>query len=492
MRNSVINSFRFHFAIFLLCFTAQQGVFAQQTEDSLRLNELRRLRDQLTLDQGLRNADALVVIGERAVAEAVRRLVGLEIMLSNGSTIRVTSVESELKTAAALMKIGLQAKSSVIVNLQLLGRIHSGEIARNALRLPIQVTDVKLANGPFSSLLIKTLLGDWLKPQTWNDELPAIELPLEISETMQIQASKFDVAGEMPMEISTPAFESPLKFSFTSLLILNRRAVLALQLDRSGAGVIQTSYASANHNDPLALESEIEQLTQDLNGNGDLRIRIGRRVLSRMLTQIATAQKTDFDIRLKQGRLRTEEVTAIVNITNYTDVEGGKGRADVTDLSIDRIADGRVHMRLSGQGELDPQLKGREYGIPYRLSPHVTFAIQDQIIPLQFASEGEQAIMRALPGATFPIKMRISTKIAGRDLGINRTVVVEAGRWLNRIELPSFLGREIPLPRRLELDAGGNFYVTKKQSLIYTLSNLRLGGTEDALDITADVKLSTP
>jgi len=492
MGSLVIKALRFYFALILLCFAARQAAFAQQTEDSLRLSELRRLRDQIVLDQGLRSADALVVMTERAVAEAARQLVGLEIVLSNGSTIRVTSVESELKTAAALVKIGLQAKSSVTVNLQLSGRINSGEVAKDTLRLPIRVTDVKLGNGLFSSLLVKTLLGEWLKPETWNDELPAIELPLEIAETMRIPASKFDVAGEMPMEISTPAFESPLKFSLVSLLVLNKRAVLALRLDRNAASVIQTSHASANHDDPLALEGEIEQLAKDLNGNGDLRIRIGRRVLSRMLTQIAAAQRTDFDIRLKQGRVRAEEVNAIINITNYTDVEGGQGRADITDLSIDRIAEGRISVRLSGQGELDPQLKGREYGIPYSLSPHVTFAIQDQIVPLEFAGEGERVILRALPGATFPIKMRISAKVAGRDLGINRTVAVEAGRWLNRIELPSFFGREIPLPQRVEIDAGGNWYVTKHRKLNYTLGNLRLAANEDALDIIADLKLTTP
>lgn len=492
MGSLVIKGLRFYFTLFLLCFAAQQAAFAQQTEDSLRLSELRRLRDQLVLDQGLRNADALVVMNERAVAEAARQLVGLEIVLSNGSTIRVTSVESELKTAAALVRIGLQAKSSVTVNLQLSGRINSGEVAKDTLRLPIQVTDVKLGNGLFSSLLVKTLLGDWLKPETWNDELPTIELPLEIAETMRIPAGKFDVAGEMPMEISTPAFALPLKFSLASLMVLNKRAVLALQLDRNAASVVQTSYASANHDDPLALEGEIEQLAKDLNGNGDLRIRIGRRALSRMLTQIAAAQKTDFDIRLKQGRVRAEEVNAIVNITNYTDVEGGQGRADITDLSIDRIADGKIHVRLGGQGELDPQLKGREYGIPYSLSPHVTFAIQDQIVPLEFAGDGERVILRALPGATFPIKMRISANVAGRDLGINRTVAVEAGRWLNRIELPSFFGREISLPQRVEIDAGGNWYVTKHRKLNYTLGNLRLAANEDALDIIADLKLTTP
>jgi hypothetical protein len=486
------NSARLHFVLVLLCFSALRAAFAQPPQDALRLNELRRLRDQIALDQGLRHADALIVMNERAVAEAARQLIGLEIVMSNGSTIRVTSIESELKTAAALVKIGLQAKSSVTVNLQLSGRINSGELTKDALRLPVRVTEVKLGNGLFSSLLVKAMLGEWLKPETWNDELPAIELPLEFAETMQIPASKFEVAGELPMEIATPAFESPLKFSLTSLLALNKRAVLALRLDGNAASVIQASYAGSNHNNPAALESEIEELAKDLNGAGDLRIRIGRRVLSRMLGGIAAARKTDFDIHLKPGRVRVEEVSAIVNITNFTDVEGGQGRADVSDLAIERIADDALHVRLSGQGEVDARVKGREYGIPYSLSPHLTFAIQDQIVPLQFVSEGERVILRATPGAMFPIKVRISMTVAGRDLGINRTVAVDAGRWLNRIELPSFFGREIPLPQRVEVDADGNWSVTKQRKLNYTLANLRLSAGVDALEIVADVKLSTP
>jgi hypothetical protein len=479
-------------SIIVFFFFVRIAAFAQQAEDSLRLGELRRLRDQLALDQAARNADVLVVINERALAEAARQLIGLEVVLSNGGTIRVTSIESEWKTAAALVKIGLQAKSSVTLNLQLIGRINSGELDKDSLRLPVRVTEVKLANGLFSSMLIKTIFGDWLKPETWNDELPAIELPLELSEAMQIPASKFEVAGDLPMEISTPAFQPQLKFALTSLFVLDKRAVLALRMNGAGASAIQTSYASENNNDPLALESEIESMAKDLSGAGDLRIRLGRRVISELLAQIATAQQNDFDIRLKPGRIRAEEVNAIIDFLNYTDVEGGQGRADISALGIDRIAGGNIHLRMNGQGELDVRLRGREYGIPYSLSPHVAFAIRDQILPMQFASENDRIVLRASPGASFPIDLRISTKVAGREIGIDRKVAVQADRWLNRIELPAFFGREIPLPRRVEVDADGNWRVAKTQKLNYTLGNLRLSASDDTLDIVADVKLSTP
>src|SRR5262249_26100228 len=223
-----------------------------------------------------------------------------------------------------------------------------------------------------------------------------------------------------PMEISTPAFQSPMKFAITSLLVLNKRAVLAMHIDRNAASSIQTSHTSVHNNNPITLENEIERFSQHLNGNGDLRIRLGRRLISQILTQIAQAQVTDFDIRLKPGRMRSEEVSAIVKITNYTDIEGGQGRADLTGLSIDRISDGKVNLNLSGQGELDVRLRGREYGIPYRLSPHVTFAIKDQFVPLQFTNDDKGLFLRAVPGATFPIEFRISTSVAGRALGINR------------------------------------------------------------------------
>lgn len=474
----------------LLCFAGTQFVFGQQIGPAERLNELRSLRDQLQLTNSLRDADVVVTLNEHVISEAAQQLVGLEFALANGSLLKLTSVEAELKPAAAIVKIGIQAKSSTTVNLQLIGRINSGEIEKDSLRLPLRVTEVKLMNGRLSSLFLKTIFGEWLKPETWSDELPALEIPAEISETMRIPAGRFDVAGELPMEISTPDYQAPLKFAVMSLLVLDKRIVIALRMDQNAANVIQTSFASGNDNDPAALESEIARLSEGLTAGRDLSVRVSRRIINALLAQMTAAHNADFDIRLKRGRIRSEEVNVIVDITNYTDVEGGEGRADVTQLNIERITDGKIEVRLSGQGELDARVSGREYGIPYTLSPHVTFSIKDQPLPLEFFSEEKKGFLRAAPGSTLPISVRFNLNIAGQDFSFSRRSVAQADKWLNRIELPSFFDREISLPRKMEIDAGGNPHVTEKRKLGYTLSNVRAGAKDDAIEITADVKLN--
>ncbi|MGE0130108.1 MAG: hypothetical protein AB7U82_18645 [Blastocatellales bacterium] len=493
-----VTSKRLRLAIVLLatifCFAEAQFAFGQQISPAERLNELRRLRDQLQLTGSLRDADVVVILNERAISEAAQQLVGLEFLLSNGGVLKLTSVETELKPGAAIVKIGIQAKSSTTVNLQLISRINSGELEKDSLRLPLRVTDVKLMNGGLSSLFLKTIFGEWLKPETWSDELPAIEIPAQFSETMRIPAGRFDVAGEMPMEISTPDYQVPLKFAVTSLLALNKRAVIALRVgqDAPAANLIQTSFAGANDNDPAALEDEIARLSEGLSASGDMRVRVNRRVINTLLAQMATAQNTDFNISLKRGRIRSEEVNVIVNVTNYTDVEGGEGRADITQLNIERIADGKIEIRLTGQGEMDARVNGREYGIPYTLSPHVSFSIKDQSLPLEFFSEEKKMFLRAAPGSTLPINVRFTLKVAGQDFSFSRQSVAQADKWLNRIELPSFFDREISLPRKMEIDAGGNPYITEKRSLGYTLSSVRAVAKDDAIEIIADVKLNPP
>ncbi|MDX2034179.1 MAG: hypothetical protein SF339_26120 [Blastocatellia bacterium] len=468
------------------------SVAAGQIDEAARLDELRRLRDHLQVTASLRDSDAVVVVNERLIAEAARQFIGLEVALANGSTVRVTSVEAELKTAAALVKIGLQAKSSVTVNLQLLGRINGGEIENGVLRLPYRIMEVRLANGLFSSLLIKSRLGEWLKPETWNDELPALELPLEISDVLRIPAGRYDVQGDLPMEITSSALQAEAKLTITSLLVLEKRAVLALQLAGAEPRAIPVSFGGANDRDPRALETEIESLAARLNVDADLRLRLGRRFLSSVLAQFAGAQTRDFDIKLKPGRVRTEEVSAFVKITNYTDIESGEGLADIRELGLDQIAEGRIQLRLQGLGELDTRLRGKEYGIPYSFSPRVNFAIRDQSLPLQFVTENGRLLLRPLSGTTLPMQLRFSTNVAGQEIGINRTIVLQADRMFNRIELPAFFGRELPLPRRIEIDANGGYQVTKHQKLNYLLGNLRINANEDVLDVLADVKLSTP
>jgi hypothetical protein len=177
----------------------------------------------------------------------------------------------------------------------------------------------------------------------------------------------------------------------------------------------------------------------------------------------------------------------IVNVTNYTDVEGGEGRADVTRLDVESIAGGKITVRLSGQGEVDARLRGREYGVPYAISPHISFSIKDQTLPLEFVGEGKKIFLRAAPGATLPIDAQFNLKIAGHDVRFDRRSVAQADKWLNRIELPSFFDREISLPSKIKIDPGGRPRIIESRNLGYTLSNMRVGAKDDAIEINADV-----
>ena len=500
MRNPTSKRIRLSFVVFstILClFIEAHTAFGQQISGFDRLNELRRLRDQLQLNDPLRDSDVVVILSERSISEAAKRLVGLEFLLSKGGVLKLTSVESELKTAAAVLKIGIQAKSSVTMNLQLTARINSGEFERGALRLPLRVTDVKLMNGGLSSLILRTLFDEWLDPKTWDKKLPEIQIPMEIAETLRVPAGRFDVAGDLPMEISTPEYQAPLKFAVTSLLALDKRAVVSLRLNQdSPAKPIPASYvgdiADANAVDPMALEDEIARMSEGLKPAGDFRAVLSRRLINALLGNMTGAHNADFDIRLKRGRIRSEEVKVIVNVTNYTDVEGGEGRADVTQLDVESIADGKVTVRLSGQGEVDARLRGREYGVPYAISPHMSFSIKNQPLPLEFVGEGKKIFLRAAPGSTLPIDAQFNLKVAGHDVRFDRRSVAQADKWLNRVELPSFFDREISLPRKIKLDAGGHPHITESRNLGYTLSNMRVGAKDDAIEITADVKLDQP
>src|SRR5262249_48159807 len=175
---------------------------------------------------------------------------------------------------------------------------------RGALKLPLRVTDVKLLNGGFSSLILKTLFGEWLDPKTWDKKLPEIEIPMEIAETMHVPAGRFDVAGELPMEISTPEYQAPLKFTVTSLLALDKRAVVSLRLGQDvQAKPIPVSDAGdgadASAVDPMALEDEIARMSERLKSSGDFRAVLSRRLINALLAQMTAAHNADFDIHLK-------------------------------------------------------------------------------------------------------------------------------------------------------------------------------------------------
>lgn len=470
-----------------------------QKPDPQQLVELRRLRDELKATDSLRTADAVVVVSERAVIEAAQQFIGLEIKMANGNLVKLTSIESRLATGAAIVKLGLQYKS---VNLQLTGRIASGQISEGQMRMPIRVTEVKLLNGGVSGLLVKTMFGEWLKPETWNEELPSLDLPLELNETMEIPASQFSVGNDgnaqsLPVEISTPAYRAPLKLTLSSLLVLDKRVVLGLQINSANpaakpAAEPAASTPSTPSGDVVALENEIFQLGTLLTTDSDVRLRLGRNVLGSLLANIAGQQNPDMNFKLKQGRIRTNEINAGISITNYTDVESGEGQADISELNVEAVADNKVNVRLSGQGVVDARVKGKEFGVPYSLSPRTNFAVKDQLVPLEFLADNGKAIFRAVPGSTLPINMRFTLNVAGKDIGINHSEAVQIDRWLSRIELPALLNREILLPRKMEIDSGSNIHTTEKKKLNYTLSNLRVATGNDAIEILADVRLSLP
>ncbi len=481
----------------LLASVAGASALAQKP-DPQQIVELRRLRDELKATNSLRVTDVVVVVSDRAIIEAAQQFIGLEIKMASGNLVKLTSIESRLATGAALIKLGLQYKS---VNLQLSGRIASGQISEGPdgmkMRMPIRITEVKLLNGGVSGLLVKTMFGEWLKPETWNDELPSLDLPLELNEAMEIPASQFSVGNngdggndQMPMDILTPAYRAPLKLTLTSLLVMDKRAVLGLQVNSTTVVNKPAAETVVNGEDAASLENEIAQLGAGLTGESDVQLKLGRSVISSLLANLAGQQNPDLNFKLKQGRIRTNEISAGISITNYTDVENGEGQADVSELKIESISDDKLNLRLSGQGVIDARVKGREFGVPYGLSPRTSFAIKDQLVPLQFVSENGKAILRALPGATLPINVRFSLNVAGKDIGINRTEIVQVDRWLNKIELPALLDREIMLPRKMEVDAGSNLHTTEKQKLIYSLSNLRVATGSDSVIVTADVKLT--
>jgi hypothetical protein len=480
------------FALLAIAAAYHRPVYCQQIGEAERINELRRLRDELRASESLRNEDVTVILSERLIANSARQMEGLEILLPRGGVLHLNSIGIELVPAAAIVRIGVQAKSSINVNLLLTGRLGTGEVKGDLFQLPFQITDVSISEGTFTSLFLRTFLGDWLTPKKWNEELPPLELPLEIGEGLQIRASRFQVEGSLPMEISTPDYQSSLRFKLRSFLVLEKRLALALEMIREQATgkIIQASFTDSQAQEATALESEVARLSEELSCGRDLRLMVNRHVISRLLGQIAAAQRNDFTIDLKACRIRSEEVETLVKVTNYTDVESGSGYADVSRLSIERIAGGILDLRLSLRGEVDSRLRGREYGIPYRISPHTTFSIEDRIVPLQTISEGDRVMLCASPGASLPINLRFSVKVAGRELGINRNTSVQVDRWLNRIEIPSFFGRQFSLPRRLEVDAGGNLYVTRSLKINFTISNMVVETTGDAINIIADASFS--
>jgi hypothetical protein len=472
--------------------------------------ELRQLRDQLAASPTLGEADAVVILGQRALAEAAEQLVGLEIKLASGALLRLTSVAVEMKPAAALVRLGVQAISSTnggaTLNLRLTGRLTaplmSSPASGASLRLPFQLTEMVLGSGEQLSPLLRNLFGDWLAPEKWNAALPPLEVPLELSEVMEIPARRFDVEGRMPMEVNTSAYQVRMNFSLASLMFLDGRAVVAFRLAPGAPAMGQTAMRYGNRDksqtptvnvsesEVAALEAEVARLSEQLIGKGDLRLRFHRRVINALLEQIAAARDTDLIIQLKPARLRSEEVSGLIRTLNYTDIEGGDGQADLRGLTVERMAGNRLDLRMNADGWLKARLRGREYGIPYRFSPNGTFAIKDEIVRLEVVGEGDQVWLRAAPRSQIPVEVGLELEIVGRSLGLSHTVMLQADRWFNRLALPTLISRELQVPRKIEAESGGKTRMTSSTTLRYSLSKLRVETQEDTMDITSDISVS--
>src|SRR5581483_2631777 len=321
--------------------------------------------------------------------------------------------------------------------------------------------------------------------------LPPLEIPLNLSESLEIPAARFDVEGTMPMEITTPAYQVKVNLTLAALMMLKGRAVAALNLQtQTGTANDQSSASLDTPDEAAALESEIENLSRHLTAESDLRIRLSRRALNTLLAGVAAARTTDLDFRLKPARIRNEEKDALVRIHNYADVESGDGRADVQSLLIESINDNRLNLRLTAEGDLTARLRGREYGVPYSLSPRGTFSISNETIPLEVAGENNGVILRAVPGSRVPVRVSLGIEVMGRRLSLPQTISVQADRWFDKLALPEILSREVQLPRIIEVSNGNGMKVVSSEVSRYTLSNLKVTAGDDKVECNFEVAVS--
>jgi len=467
-----------------------RGAAQSGTAPLVPVAALKQLHKQLSALEAGPEADLTAIISERALTAVARRMSGLEIELANGARLQVTTVELTLKTGAALVQVGVKAYPAgnlAGVDLRLSGSLGSGEASAGRLRLPFRLTEVTPGEqGSASVPLLQSLLRDWLSPERWNATLPPVELPLQLSETLELPAASFEVGGQMPMTVTTPAYRVKADFSLAAVMILDGRAVVALSLADGAISAPAAGNHAANNEGAAALEAEVARLAQRLTAAGDLRVRLSRRALNSVLAQIAAAGTTDLTAQLKPARIRSETIDGIFKTVNYTDVEAGDGRADVQKLAVERIKAGHLDLRLAAQGDLSTRLRGREYGIPYRLSPNGTFAIRDEVVPLQVANEHDRLTLRAAPSSRLPIEVKLGLSVAGRQISLTRNVVAQADQWLKGLTLPMMLARELPLPRRIKLDPGQPAQVSTALARC-RLSRLRGTADQDAVEITAEL-----
>src|SRR5262245_36548939 len=161
MRQRMSNKFLvILFALLPLAAVHHQPVLCQQISQEQRINELRKLRDELRATESLKNADVTIVIGERMLVRSAKQMEGLEIQLPRNGVLHLNSIGIELAPAAAIVKIDVQAKSSINVNLLLTGRLGTGEIKGDLFQLPFQITEVSISEKSFTSLMLRKFLGD--------------------------------------------------------------------------------------------------------------------------------------------------------------------------------------------------------------------------------------------------------------------------------------------------------------------------------------------
>lgn len=428
-------------------------------------------------------ADLLLVFNESAVNQAAQSLAGMEFTLANGALLRVKTIAARLTAAGAEVKLDVLAFASATttraLNLRLMGWLNNAEMQEGALRLPFRLHEVELENGLLTPLL-RLWFGEWLSPERWNAALPALTLPRKVAESLDIPAVQFEVGGSLPMTVTTKPYQLPLPFTVSALCVLEGRAIVGLRLAESPAPVVQPP-------DAAALPGELERLSRQLNLSRALRARLSKRLLDQLLNRLATARPDDIQMQLRPGRVRQEVVTGLLNVTNYTDLESGSAQADVQQFVLDQINSDGLSARLRLQGVFDTKLRGREYGIPYRISPRGTFAINDRLVPLRVASADGRAFLQAAPGTQLPMDLRFQFGLAGREIGFNRQTSLPAERLLNHLELPAFYLRKLPLPYKLAVNPGGKVEVTERQERWLELSGLQISAQTDALEINGDV-----
>lgn len=427
-------------------------------------------------------ADVVLVLSEAAVNRALQSLTGLEITLANGALLRLDSVGVKLRPNAAEARFGVQAQASAEnrpLNLRLIGVLQNAERQDAAVRLPFRLTEVTLGSELLTPLL-RLWFGEWLLPEHWNAALPALTLPRELIESIEIPAKQFEVTGKLPMTVTTSAYQLPLKFELAALCMLEGRMVIALRVAEAPA--VTANGAEAD---------EIARLSERLNVERDLRARISQRMIGQLLAQLAAARDNDINLRLQPTRLRQEEVDGVFRTTNYTDIESGEAHGDLRQIAVDRIDNERIETRLLAQGVFDARLRGREYGLPYRLTPRGTFAINDRRVPLRVLSENGRAFLQAEPGTQLPLELEFKFDLAGREISFTRQVNLPAERLLSRLELPAFYLRKLSLPRKLVAEKGGQLSVTTWQELALQLSGLQIRAQAAAVEINSNVEFKT-